>query len=84
MSTDNEWGRNAIVKMRLTQEQRSELYDRIIRLGINRKRTKGELNEADFACGAMGVMEALGIAPPMWPMAVLAGIPIFTEEEETS
>ena len=57
----------------LTKEQYQEMCERILELGKNRKE-QGALNdEADFLCGAMSVMEALGITLPVWALFIMTG-----------
>jgi len=71
------WGDNAIYKIELTTKEYVELVDAVIAAGKNRKVAQGEINEVDFICGAMAVMERLGIGCPVWPLQIMTGIKIL-------
>ena len=78
-----EWGTNPVEKVTLTKEKYKELIQSIQDVGHERKKGQGgKLNEADFFCGAMAVMERLGIGCPVWPVMIMAGRSIVDKEDK--
>jgi hypothetical protein len=71
------WGEDAIVPVALTDKEYSELIKRVEDMGRSRQKVQSNMNDVDFVCGAMAVMDALGIKCPVWPFKVMSGNPIF-------
>jgi len=68
-----EWGENGVCKLELGKEAYGKLLDGVKETARRRKESQGKLNDADFAAGAMTVMEKLGIPCPIWPLMIMSG-----------
>ena len=68
----NNWGDNAIKKVELTKEQYSDLLKSVEETGRSRKKSQGKIDECDFLCGAMAVMEKLNIGCPAWALLLMS------------
>lgn len=78
-----EWGDNPVTEaVAMSDAQYKELLERVIEMGISRKKQQGTIDEPDFLSGAMVTMEALGIKCPMWPIAIMTGQTILEEKED--
>ena len=82
MNEDREWGEGPVVDVKLSAEQYKDLITRVTDASTNRNIHTADMKEDDFACGAMAVMECLGIACPTWPLLIMAGEKIFVKKEE--
>ena len=78
----SEWGTNPVKAVELTQEEFSDLCNEVRRIGRDRKCAQGDtFNEIDYVCGAMAVMERLGLKCPAWPLLIMAGRSVVDEKE---
>ena len=68
-----DWGTNPVKKVNLNKEDYHKLIQSIQTIGRDRKKAQGDLDEADFFCGAMAVLDRLGIDPPVWPILIMSG-----------
>jgi len=74
---EQKWGDNPIQQVDLKEDDRKALCTAIEDV-MTRRHTVGALkSEADFLCGAMAVMERLGITCPVWPILIMTGRSIF-------
>lgn len=68
-----DWGYNPVKKVALSKGSFSELVKRVEATGKKRKEAGALVNEADYFCGAMAAMEALGVGCPVWPLFLMSG-----------
>ena len=78
----SEWGSNPIKKTELSEKEFKDLVIAIEKIGLDRKQAQGKIDEPDFFCGAMAVMERLGIGCPTWPLLMMSGNGILEEREK--
>ncbi len=62
--------------IKLTDEERGRMIDYVEHKMKDRKRSIGKLDDADFLCGAMSTMYALGMEPPTgWVFGIMCNRP---------
>ena len=62
--------------IKLTDKERSGMIDYVEEKARSRKRSIGKLDDADFFCGAMSLMYALGMEPPTgWVFGIMSNRP---------
>ena len=71
--------------VKLTDEERSRMINFVEHKMKDRKKSIGKLDDADFLCGAMSTMYALGMEPPTgWVFGLMCNRPEMYGMEETS
>lgn len=62
--------------IKLTEDERGKMIDYVEHKMKDRKRSIGKLDDADFLCGAMSTMYALGMEPPTgWVFGIMCNRP---------
>jgi hypothetical protein len=82
MTKEREWGQDPVKQVDLTDDQRVALFEAVVETMKQRKQTRALKDEPDYLCGAMAVIERLGIPCPMWPIFIMTGRSLLDEGGE--
>lgn len=71
--------------IKLMDEERERMINYVEEKARDRKRSMGKLDDADFFCGAMSLMYALGMEPPAgWVFGIMCNRPEMYGMEKKS